>query len=141
MNWFTKTYCGTFPLERKVELLEEHGGCDHVENDPSLMFCVSYENDAWGREGYCMCQSCTENAEEAEGQEMVTCHDCGQEFQKKDTIEWRWYDFYAPQGDEPLTICEGCRHKETHLERRRRDRADLEEELDQYERDWQDDEN
>ena len=36
--------------------------------------------------------------------------------------QWRWYDFYAPQGDEPLEICKCCWEAPKHQERMLRDR-------------------
>lgn len=43
---------------------------------------------------------------------------------RKDGAEWRWYDFYAPQGDEAPFICFACRALPKHLARVARDDAD-----------------
>jgi len=124
MNWFTKSYVSARTLEAKKAFVAEHGGCEHVEADPSLLFCISYENDSFGREGYCMCDACDDLALEQEDNEDVVCTDCKGTFKKKDTREWRWYDFYAAQGDEPYVLCETCRRAEKHRERVRRDERD-----------------
>lgn len=67
--------------------------------------------------------------------ETEVCHDCKKPFFKKDGIEWKWYDFYAAQGDEPLSICNQCRKGETHRHRVERDRVDYEEEMGRYDDD------
>lgn len=134
MNWFTKTYVKTKSLQAKKELVTEHGGCEHVESDPSLLAVVSYENDSFGREGYCMCEACNDASVSEEDEEEVQCHDCKQTFKRKETIEWKWYDFHAPAGEEPLTICDACRKGEKHIARVRKDREDLEREM----ADWED---
>ena len=54
----------------------------------------------------------------------LDCDDCKQARARKDTIEWRWYDFYAPQGDEPLVICTECQSKPKHVKRVAKDEAD-----------------
>lgn len=134
MNWFTKANVSTQPLEKKEALLEEHGGCEHVEKDPSLMTRVSYENDSFGREGYCMCQVCADAADEHDRLEEHTCSDCKGSFPAKDMVEWKWYDFYAAQGDQPLWICNTCRTKERHIQRVKKDRQEYEEEMSYYDR-------
>jgi hypothetical protein len=128
MNWFTKSYVSGNSLKRKEELVTEWGGCEHVEADPSVMAVVAYENDSFGREGYCMCEACDTAADAEEGEREVTCTDCKGTFKQKETREWRWYDFYAAQGDEPYVLCEACRKAEKHLARVRKDQADYEKE-------------
>ena len=132
MNWFTKEYVQSRTTAAKQALVNTHGGCEHVEADASLVSVVSYENDIWGKEGYCMCEACHEKVEEEEGNELVTCHDCHQHVPRKETIDWKWYDFYAPQGDMPLVICDTCRTKDTHQQRVARDRADYDREFGDY---------
>ena len=132
MNWFTTFHYNSSSLEKKTELVNEHGGCDHVVADPSLLVSVSFENDSFGREGYCVCEECRQKQQEEEGAEIVCCHDCGQKFPKKETIAWKWYDFYAPQGDEPMIICNGCRTKEQHRERVQSDRQEQQAEEEYY---------
>lgn len=129
MNWFTRTHISHLSLAQKQSKIEEHGGCDHVEADASLAHVVMFENDSFGREGHVACKVCEDKADEEEGKEAVVCHDCKQDKEKKDTIEWKWYDFYAAQGDEPLIICDCCRGKEVHQNRVARDRAAYREEF------------
>lgn len=127
MNWFTTDYVAQRSLEAKAKAIAEHGGCEHVEADNSLLHAIQYENDPWGREGYCVCEACQKKAEAKEDAEDHTCCDCKQSFTlASGGTLWKWWDFYAPQGDEPLPICATCRNKEPHLTRRRRDAADLE---------------
>lgn len=132
MNWFTNKHMENATIEEKQEALSKECGCEHVEADPSLLYKVVYECDSFGREGYCYCKACWEQAQEEEDERKVTCSDCKQTFKQKDTIEWKWYDFYAAQGDEPLTICKTCKSAEKHQERVRRDRADYEDEMSRY---------
>lgn len=122
----------TAALPEKEAAVAMWGGCEHVGDNPSLLYKITYENDPWGREGYCLCQACSEQADAVEDEEEVICYDCQQTFKKKDTIEWRWYDFYAPQGDEPLTICQSCKKAEKHQARVKQDREDYEEEMKRY---------
>lgn len=129
MNWFTTTHAAGFPNEKKKQHVDEWGGCEHVEQDASLLHLISYENDSFGREGYCMCKECWEAAQKAQAEEMVTCQDCHQIVPTKDTISWRWYDFYAPSGDEPLIICIECKYKPTHLNRVAKDKKERDAEL------------
>jgi hypothetical protein len=103
---------------------EEYDMCDHVKVGERAYRAI-YESDSFGTVGvYACCKECSENLDKQEDEEEVTCHDCGQEFQRKDTVEWKPYDFYAPQGDEPLVICKVCRIADKHLARCRKDRAD-----------------
>lgn len=55
--------------------------------------------------------------------EIVRCNDCKQDKFKYLTGEWRWYDFYAPQGDEALIICDCCWKLTRHQRRLAEDRA------------------
>lgn len=63
--------------------------------------------------------------------EDVVCCDCLKTVFVKDTTEWKPYDFYAPQGDEPLCICNECKGAKKHRERVARDRAACDAELGQ----------
>lgn len=111
--------------------MEEHGGCEHVTDDPSKGHVVHYENDYWGREGFVMCEVCEEAKEIEMDNEEVCCYDCKGVFQRKDTVEWKWYDFYPAQGDEPIVVCKHCRILPKHLERVRKDREDYEREFEE----------
>lgn len=126
MNWFTKTYASNMNESRKRALVDEWGGCKHVAKDASLLHVVSYENDSFGKEGYCMCKECDAQMRAELDAEEVVCEDCGKTYVRCETISWRWYGFYAPQGDEPLVICASCQDGETHKKRLERYRHDAE---------------
>lgn len=132
MNWFTKRYVIDRSTEWKESMVVKHGGCEHVEKDPSLLFAISTENDSFGCESYCLCKVCDDAVEAEEGEKLQVCHDCHKSVKTKDGFEWKWYDFYAPQGDEPLFICNECRTKERHRNRVSKDREDYEEEMRRY---------
>lgn len=129
MNWFTKSFVANVSLSKKQALAQENDCCEHVENDNSQLAVVSYENDSFGREGYGMCQACFDKAEEQADEELHTCNDCKSEVPLKKGVMWKWYDFYAAQGDEPLFVCDCCRSLATHQARVKRDQADRDWEL------------
>lgn len=136
MNWFTVDYIERKSVAYKKERAEEDSQCPHVEADPS---CAAYnrkEMDTFGTvASYVCCEACNAEAEEREGEELVTCHDCEKEVKAKDALKWKWYDFDVSAGEIPLDICNDCRKAEKHRERIRKDTADYEEEMDSYERD------
>lgn len=133
MNWFTHRVIAGNPTNQLQAHLSEEGGCEHVENDINLAHALRREMDSFGPvSSFVYCKACDEAIEEGEGNEERHCHDCKQPVKKKDGVEWRWYDFYAPQGDEPLFVCNGCRDKEPHQNRVRRDREDRDAELGEY---------
>ena len=128
MNWIVKSF-------RKVNQddLDADFACEHVKAGDSAH--VNQERDSFGIVGQAvLCDACHEAAEEAEGEETDFCYDCGQEKKIKDVIYWRWYDFYAPQGDEPLCICDECKRKPKHINRIKRDREDQDAEDEYYSR-------
>lgn len=129
MNWFTKKNLTNTQLENVVELVNTWGGCEHVESDPALTHMVVYENYSFGKEGYCYCKECYEMVLEKEDSEEHVCVDCKGKFKAKDMIAWKWYDFYAPQGDTPSWVCKCCQTKEKHLQRVARNRQDRIDEL------------
>jgi hypothetical protein len=125
MNWFTRVIVDAHDRARKQEFFERDSGCEHVEKDVSLAFAMRSENDSFGPVStFVCCQACDLKAEEAEGNEECVCHDCKTTVKKKDGIEWKWYDFHAPQGDEPYFICNTCRYLEKHRSRVAKDQAD-----------------
>jgi len=141
MNWFTSESVKFKPKEEKQKLVNEHDSCEHVTADPSLLVKVQYENDSFGREGYCLCQECLDQCLKEEAESTVCCYDCKGTFKKSETTEWRWYDFYAPAGEEPLIICNTCRAADTHLRRCDQDHANYTAECgshddEDYDPDW-----
>ena len=106
--------------------LDESDYCDHCsKEDLSKAVGFFFERDSCGYVfKYVVCEPCKVACKEAEGKQPVVCHDCGQTVERKDSIEWRWYDFYAPQGDEPLVICNTCKDAEKHKQRVAKDDAD-----------------
>lgn len=130
MNWFTNRIVTGSTVERKQELLAQDGGCEHVEKDINLAYALRSEKDTFGPVStWLCCEACDKAATEAEGEVEEVCTDCGKTHKAKDGIAWKWYDFYAAQGDEPLQICNECRKAEKHLDRVARDRADYEAEM------------
>lgn len=112
-----------------VTVKSDYDHCEHVTVGAKAYRAV-YENDCCGTVGvYACCKECSEALDKQEDEEIVTCDDCGGEFARKDTHEWKPYDFYAPQGDEPMVICGTCRLAEKHLARVRKDRADYQAEF------------
>lgn len=124
MNWFTKSFVSHKGMEPKHRLVQEHGGCEHVVKDSSITHVVSYENDSFGKEGYCLCKECYEKMQREADEELCTCYYCNGSFPRREVIHWTWYDFYAPQGDEPIVVCDSCQTKDEHKERVARDDAD-----------------
>lgn len=124
MNWFTRAYVAQYPHVVKQREVEQWGGCKHVEKDPSLLHIISYENDSFGKEGYCLCEACHQEAQKTRDEETEVCHDCHQDFQRKDLMSWTPYDYYPAQGDEPIYICVGCQTHPTHRDRIARDQDD-----------------
>lgn len=130
MNWFTRESIQNKTDEDKKELIEQDGACPHAEKDLNLAQILRSEKDTWGPVAtFVCCLECDQKASEEEQKQIVVCHDCSGSFEKKDTIQWKWYDFYAAQGDQPLTICNTCRTRPTHRKRVEDDRADYEDEF------------
>lgn len=125
MNWFTKSIIAPNDDAYKQARLNEDGGCEHVEKDVNLAHAIHREMDSFGTVGsWVCCQPCHEAAKAKEDEETHVCADCKTPVKKKEGFLWRWYDFYAAQGDEPMFICTPCESKSTHVERVRRDNAD-----------------
>jgi len=139
MNWFTRENITTRSEDKKKELIEQDGACPHAEKDLNLAQVLRSEKDTWGPVStYVCCFECDEKTSQQEQKEIVVCCDCSGSFEKSETIQWKWYDFYAPQGDQPMTICRGCRSKEKHQERVRKDREDYDSEMSHYDSQDQD---
>lgn len=121
MNWYIH--------DKNKMITDAWDHCDHLEVGQIAPYVLG-EEDSFGpvaRNG--MCKECYDECKKAAGEEIEICYDCGQEKPKKETQEWRWYDFHAPQGDEPMIICDECAKKEKHIKRVRKDHDDLRAEL------------
>lgn len=128
MSWLSDCPCA------KLTTIPDYAdACEHVEADPTKAVHLFKEDDSFGPVGrYYTCEACREKTQKENDDADVTCDDCKGEFKKGETSEWRWYDFYAAQGDEPYVLCESCRKADKHKERVRKDRATREEEDEYY---------
>lgn len=105
--------------------------CEHVSPE-SLSNAVGYfyERDSFGLVyAEICCQACKEKGQNAEAEELVCCDDCKLSFPRKHTIAWKWYDFYAAQGDEPTIVCDTCQLADKHKQRVARDASNYQEEF------------
>ena len=122
MNWYVHSLINSVKpsdVDRAVD-----GCCDHIElGKPAHMVG---EQDSFGPvTRFLECVECHEAAIKQQNEEEVHCYDCRKMVKQGNTIRWRWYDFYAPQGDEPLIICLDCTKLPTHQQRVAKDRADM----------------
>lgn len=107
--------------------------CEHVRENPQLAHTARSERDSFGAvDRVVLCQACADAARDAVAAEKVRCHDCNRDYPRRETISWRWYDFYAPQGDEPLTLCQLCQKSLRHILRVERDDAARSREMSGY---------
>lgn len=89
-----------------------------------------YERDSFGYVfAEIVCEGCRDKGMKEIAESIEVCADCGQEHPRKNTRQWRWYDFYEPQGDEPRIICNGCWELPKHVQRMANDKADYEHEF------------
>jgi len=126
MNMISSKYS---PKDAAAWLKDERTDrCEHVQADPSLAYVVHKEADSFGPvDVYVCCQPCDEARERVrEEVEKRHCADCGAEKKLSETREWRWYDFYAAQGDEPVIVCVPCWSGPKHAARRAEDKAERE---------------
>lgn len=104
--------------------------CEHLSPGSIAPYLIQ-ETDSFGPvHGYGMCAACYETYLTQKVEQTYHCHDCGVEFQLKEGILWKWWDFYPEQGDEALPICNVCKEKHRHKERVERNTRDFEEEMD-----------
>ena len=75
------------------------------------------------------CPSCIQKDNEAYENELVGCCDCKTLKPRKEIRSWRWYDFYAGQGDTPWNICTDCWGKPKHQYRMAKDAEDRAQEM------------
>lgn len=133
MNWFTKRIIFTSNPELKEKYFnsDDFGGCcKHCEEDHSLAYAVSYENDSFGRESFVMCKACSDALDAAEDEELHTCHDCGKSVPYKHNRPWKEWDYTVYEDGDPIHVCDNCRTLPKHLDRVRRDREDYEQSID-----------
>lgn len=135
MNWIVErpATCKPYP--------EEFEPCEHVEGDTAVAYMNVTEMDSCGIVSVSiLCQECHQAMKAEAAAELVTCHDCGRDVAQGYTIAWKWYDFHAPQGDEPIVVCSECQTAEKHKNRVRDDRQAREAEEDMDMMDPYDDE-
>lgn len=98
--------------------------CEHIlAGEPC--YCEYVESDSFGIVGESpVCKDCYDKIELEAQAEIHSCHDCHKKVPASEGVFWRWYDFYAPQGDEPMFICNECTVKPTHINRREKDQRD-----------------
>jgi len=97
--------------------------CPHVTpEDTSKGIGFFYEKDTFG---YVFteitCQECKVEAQKAIDEEPTCCADCKQDKPRREVKRWVWYDFYAPQGDEPRMVCNDCWKLPAHQQRMKDD--------------------
>lgn len=122
MNWNSK-----FDLSDSRALVSDDrtDRCEHVETDSKLAYIVLAEDDSFGPVlRNVVCKACYDAHTAEEDAELHTCEDCKCTVPRALGVFWRWYDFYAPQGDEPLFVCDKCLTAPKHIERRRKDAAE-----------------
>jgi len=104
--------------------------CEHVEESKETAYAVFCEDDSFGPVGRrVVCKDCHDRAIGADNCSLVRCQDCCKDVTKSDTREWRWYDFYAAQGDEPRVICNECWKAPKHVARMDDDDDSYDEEM------------
>ena len=119
-NVFTKRFSNFHMAEEPCEHILAGAPC----------FCEYVESDSFGTVGEApVCKECYDIAEAESQSELHTCIDCKTIVPRSEGIFWRWYDFYAAQGDEAAFVCHECRKKPQHIRRVEKDQAAREEEL------------
>ncbi len=132
MNWPVKKF------GKKVTDEMQH--CSHLKVG-EIAYRVDGEYDSFGPlDLFACCKECAEEQDRLADEEPVTCEDCHGEFPRKETLEWKCYDFCPSQGDEPLHICDECRKKEKHHLRVAKDNRDRDAELKAFYPDEEEDE-
>lgn len=111
--------------------LAEH--CEHILGAKAQAYACFCEDDSFGPlVRYFVCQPCHDKAIEEHHQQKTCCNDCKQMVLNSKMRQWRWYDFYAAQGDEPLDICDDCWTGEKHQKRMKQDKLDAQDEEEYY---------
>jgi hypothetical protein len=119
--------CAKRAVSKDWKKLPCYEACEHVENgaEPTVLFT---EDDSFGPlVRYVACQACEDASDEAA---YEYCRDCGKSFNPtKEGTMWRYYDFYAPQGDEEIPICGECIKGQKHANRLENDRLAYNQEM------------
>lgn len=109
--------------------------CDHVQVNKSLAYVSLNEDDGFGPlSRYVVCKPCYEKAQQEYAEQSTYCDDCKQYKKNSQMRQWRWFDFYAAQGDEPVDICKECWELPKHEKRMSNDRAERQADDDYYNR-------
>jgi len=104
--------------------------CDHVRENSELAVAIFTEKDSFGPLcWYAVCEECYQKTVKDEDAEVCACHQCKTVMTRGKLYAWKWYDFYAEQGDEPMLLCSTCRNSEQHKERVAEDRRHRKKEL------------
>lgn len=97
--------------------------CEHVEADHNTAYIVYCEDDSFGPlVRNVVCKSCYDKDQAKPA--WPGCQFCDEHRTNAEVSQWKWHDFYAPQGDEPYYVCDTCRNENekfrTMVERDRR---------------------
>ena len=116
--------------------LDEADLCEHLQQEATAQaYAIFKEDDSFGPVGrIAVCKVCYDKSIQEHNEQTTCCNDCKQMKKNSEMREWRWYDFYAPQGDEPLEICTDCWKEPKHQERMRKDNQARKEEEAYYKR-------
>lgn len=108
---------------KNVIVKEEDDTCGHLKvGERAFNTVVESDTLAPSTESYHECEACYNSRMV----ELTNCPCCSRQIEVGDLREWRWYGFYAPQGDEPITLCVKCWDEPTHQRRIQRSREDME---------------
>ena len=125
-NWFTHV-----PIEKALAS-GMADMCPHVAKDKSLAYNATQESDSFGPgDIWIECKECSDKRQQEKDNRTRVCNDCKKKVRQADGREWRWYDFYEAQGDEPLFICNECAGAPKHKQRVRQDRLEYKREMGQ----------
>lgn len=130
MNQMTTRNVEDKTIEQKQKLFNMDGGCSHVEADMAKGYALLSETDSFGPVATCLvCKECADAEKKRVGEEECVCHDCKKKVKRSEGGTWKWYDFYAAQGDIPLFLCNPCFSLPNHRARVQRDNDDYDREF------------
>jgi hypothetical protein len=111
----------------------EGGHCEHLDNGGEV-FGHSSEHDSFGSEMYLMCKPCYEKFVVEKREEPTTCHDCGGEFPRSQTVTYTPYDPGTPEYERiRMRICKGCQQEARHKDRLLRDQQEIDRDREEME--------